>query len=96
MHSNIIIIGLCVPFIVLQHNSSDQLRSLWDEYDKSQVIIERLRDLQGHLTPNMSRTEKILSLEKWLQDNGAVYINAVRVGNSSVQVSAGCVGVGGR
>lgn len=62
---------------VLQHNSSDQLKSLWDEYDRIQVIIEQLRDLQAHPASEISRSEKIPSFEEWLQGHGAVYFENV-------------------
>lgn len=59
--------------VVLKHNSSEQLVSLWDEYDKIQVIIQRLQDLQGKDTIVPSRMDKIPTFEKWLRDHGAVY-----------------------
>lgn len=65
--------------LVLQYNSSEQLKYLWEEYDKIQVIIGCIVDLQGHQTHVYNRTEKIPCFEKWLQDNGAKYFDSVNV-----------------
>lgn len=65
---------------MLQHNSSDQLKSLWDEFDKIQVIIQRIRDLQGHVNPSvLNHRQEIPAFEKWLLDNGSVYSATVSI-----------------
>ena len=61
--------------VVLQHSSSEQLATLLDEYDKIQLIIERLRDLQSQPDAQVvtNRQDSLPSFEKWVQSHGANY-----------------------
>lgn len=69
---------------VLQNDSSEQLVSLWDEYDRMQVLVCRLRDLQstGHVVTN--RAEKMPDFERWLELHGASYTGNVGAAFQSV------------
>jgi hypothetical protein len=75
----LIIVLTYIGHLVLQHSSSDQLKHLWEEYDKIQIVIERLSDLQGHESCVLSRTEKFPCFKKWLQENGASCFDNVSV-----------------
>lgn len=69
--------------LVLQGSASEQLVSLWDEYNKIEVVISRLRDLQNTQhslsNKNQNRAENLPIFEKWLQGHGAVYGDSVGV-----------------
>lgn len=67
------------PCTVLQNSSSEQLGSLWEEYDKIQVLIYQLRDLQScpQGAHAIKRADNLPTFEKWLQDHGAVYCDNV-------------------
>ena len=70
--------------LVLQGSSSNQLGALWEDYDRIQVIISRLRDLQGCPSSSVpKRAEKIPCFEKWLQDHGVVFADKVVRKNDS-------------
>ncbi len=71
----------CIAFfIVLQHSSSEQLDVLLGEYDKMQLLIGRLRDLQNQPEAGAvtNREDCLPSFEKWVQSHGVNYQDNVR------------------
>ena len=63
---------------MLQNDSSEQLISLWDEYDRIQVLVHRLRE-QQECPILKDRAEKMPDFERWLEIHGAVYSGNVGV-----------------
>lgn len=52
--------------------------SLWEEYDKIQVCIHKLRELQGIRHTPTNRADNLPAFEHWLKKHGAVYRDNVR------------------